>query len=142
MKRIILIGETGSGKTTLSQLLNNQEIKYYKTQQVHFSKIVIDTPGEFMENRFYYNALVTSSVEADYIALVQSIKSRQSFFPPSFASRFTKPVIGIITKLDLQESEKELDETIKWLKLAGAQEVFPLSTFGNQGIEDLKYFLK
>ena len=92
MKRVILIGETGSGKTTLMQLLNEWEIKYHKTQQVYFTDNVIDTPGEFLENRFYYNALVSSAVGADCIALVQSITNRQNYFPPCFSSRFTKPM--------------------------------------------------
>ena len=61
MKRVILIGETGSGKTTLMQLLNEWEIKYHKTQQVYFTDNVIDTPGEFLENRFYYNCLLYTS---------------------------------------------------------------------------------
>lgn len=141
MKRIIFIGETGSGKTTLMQYLNNWEIKYHKTQQVYFTNNIIDTPGEFMENRFYYNALVSSAVSADCIAIVQSISSQQNYFPPFFSSRFTKPVIGIITKIDLNHSEKDLDLAQKRLSLAGAKEIFPLSVVNKEGISRLEDFL-
>lgn len=141
MKRVIFIGETGSGKTTLMQLLNDWEIKYHKTQQVYFTDNVIDTPGEFMENRFYYNALVSSAVGADCIAVVQSITSRQNYFPPCFSSRFTKPMIGIITKTDLEYTEADYDLAQKRLRLAGAQKVFSLSAVNQEGISGLKNFL-
>ena len=126
MKRVILIGETGSGKTTLMQLLNEWEIKYHKTQQVYFTDNVIDTPGEFLENRFYYNALVSSAVGADCIALVQSI---------------TNPMIGIITKTDLNHNQADLDLAEKRLRLAGAKKVFSLSTVNQEGVSALKNFL-
>ncbi|MBO0454788.1 MULTISPECIES: EutP/PduV family microcompartment system protein [Enterococcus] len=141
MKRVIFIGETGSGKTTLMQILNDWEIKYHKTQQVYFTDNVIDTPGEFMENRFYYNALVSSAVEADCIALVQSIASKQNYFPPCFSSRFTKPMIGIITKTDLEHSPAEFELAQKRLRLAGAKKIFSLSSINKSGITDLKEFL-
>ncbi|MBU5359692.1 EutP/PduV family microcompartment system protein [Enterococcus raffinosus] len=141
MKRVILIGETGSGKTTLMQLLNEWEIKYHKTQQVYFTDNVIDTPGEFMENRFYYNALVSSAVGADCVALVQSITNRQNYFPPCFSSRFTKPMIGIITKTDLNHGQADLDLAEKRLRLAGAKKVFSLSSVNQEGISALKDFL-
>lgn len=141
MKRIIFIGETGSGKTTLMQILNDWEVKYHKTQQVYFSENVIDTPGEFMENRFYYNALVSSAVGADCIAIVQSIHSSQNYFPPYFSSRFTKPMIGIITKTDLEHSQAELDLAQKRLRLAGARKVFSLSARNKEGLTSLKDFL-
>lgn len=141
MKRVIFIGETGSGKTTLMQLVNDWEIKYHKTQQVHYTENVIDTPGEFMENRFYYNALVSAAVDADCIAMVQSITGKQNYFPPYFAARFTKPTIGIITKTDLQADEDEFRIAEKRLRLAGASKVFPLSIVDQKGIAQFKEFL-
>ncbi|MGX7204245.1 EutP/PduV family microcompartment system protein [Enterococcus pingfangensis] len=141
MKRVIFIGETGSGKTTLMQIINEWEIKYHKTQQVYFTDNVIDTPGEFMENRFYYNALVSSSVGADCVAIVQSITSKQNYFPPCFSSRFTKPMIGIITKTDLKQNQAEFDLAKKRLELAGVKKIFPVSIYEQEGISNFKNFL-
>lgn len=141
MKRVIFIGETGSGKTTLMQLLNDWQVSYHKTQQVYFTDNVIDTPGEFLENRFYYNALVSSAVGADCIAIVLSITSKQNYFPPCFSSRFTKPMIGIITKMDLAHDQADVDLAEKRLRLAGAKKVFSLSAFQEEGISELKEFL-
>ncbi|MBU4439407.1 MAG: EutP/PduV family microcompartment system protein, partial [Firmicutes bacterium] len=45
-KRVALIGKIGSGKTTLMQRLNEEELKYSKTQMVSYYDDFIDTPGE------------------------------------------------------------------------------------------------
>ncbi|MGL5354913.1 MAG: EutP/PduV family microcompartment system protein, partial [Clostridium sp.] len=65
MKKVIFIGKTGCGKTTLCQSLDSEEIKYRKTQSVEIYNSSIDTPGEYLENRFYYKALIVTSADAD-----------------------------------------------------------------------------
>ena len=51
-KRIILIGRSTAGKTTLCQRINNEELRYYKTQTVQvINQNMIDTPGEYLERR-------------------------------------------------------------------------------------------
>ncbi|MDH6365601.1 ethanolamine utilization protein EutP [Enterococcus sp. PF1-24] len=141
MQKIIFIGETGCGKTTLSQWLQKKERVYHKTQQVYYFDDSIDTPGEFMENRFYYNALVSASVDAKRIAFVQSVKGSQNYFPPYFSSRFTKPTIGIITKVDLISNEEELINARKYLTLAGAKEIFEVSVVDGTGLAELEAYL-
>ena len=47
MRKIILIGRSGAGKTTLTQALKGEEIKYHKTQYVNYFESSIDTPGEY-----------------------------------------------------------------------------------------------
>ena len=49
MKKIILIGRSGAGKTTLTQALKGEEIKYHKTQYVNYFECIIDTPGEYAQ---------------------------------------------------------------------------------------------
>ena len=53
-KRIILIGRTGCGKTTLMQAVEQTDIVYRKTQTVCHHLHFIDTPGEYLENRGFY----------------------------------------------------------------------------------------
>ena len=62
--------KTGSGKTTLCQKLDQLELKYKKTQSIEVYNNAIDTPGEYMENRMLYHALITTSADAKIIALV------------------------------------------------------------------------
>ena len=48
-KRIILIGRSGCGKTTLCQYLNHEAIRYHKTQTIQIiNNTMIDTPGEYL----------------------------------------------------------------------------------------------
>ncbi|GCF95224.1 ethanolamine utilization protein EutP [Enterococcus florum] len=141
MRKVIFIGETGCGKTSLSQWLQNKEQVYHKTQQVYYFDDSIDTPGEFMENRFYYNALVSAAVDAQIVAFVQSIKGTQNYFPPFFSSRFTKPIIGIISKIDLAEEEQMILQAKKRLRLAGAKEIFEVSIVTEEGLEALEEYL-
>ncbi len=116
---LMLIGRTGSGKTTLSQKVNNEKIEYKKTQMISYVGKIIDTPGEYVENRMYYKSLNVISTDASCIGLVQPSIDKTSVFPPNFASMFlNKEVIGIITKIDLNEDTKIAR---KLLELAGVQ---------------------
>jgi ethanolamine utilization protein EutP len=135
----MLIGQVGSGKTSLTQALNNEKVEYKKTQAMEYSNLVIDTPGEYIENRNYYNALITEAVDADVIGLIQPCNKELSVFPPSFGSIFPKPVIGIITKVDL--CNKDIKASEEYLIEAGAEEIFKVSVIKNLGIENIKSYL-
>ena len=51
MRKIMFIGRTGAGKTTLTQALKGEDITYQKTQDVQHFNAIIDTPGEYCENK-------------------------------------------------------------------------------------------
>ncbi|WP_461614678.1 EutP/PduV family microcompartment system protein [Clostridium sp. Marseille-QA1073] len=142
MKKIMFIGTTGSGKTTLTQALNNEKIEYKKTQAVDFNNYIIDTPGEYIDSRVYYNALIVTSSDADVIALIQDCSRELSVFPPAFGNIFSKHVIGICTKTDLCKSKEDLNRAEEFLKQAGAERIFMVSSINNDGLEKLKKYLE
>ena len=80
MKKTMLVGRTGCGKTTLMQAIQGKELVYRKTQAVGFCSSIIDTPGEFIENRRLYSALMASSVGCDVIGLVHDATSSPEYF--------------------------------------------------------------
>ena len=45
MRKLILIGRSEAGKSTLIQALRNEDIQYHKTQSVDYTGSIIDTPG-------------------------------------------------------------------------------------------------
>ena len=49
MNKIILIGRSGAGKTTLTQALTGKETVYNKTQSIERCGYIIDTPGDDAE---------------------------------------------------------------------------------------------
>ncbi|MCF6268046.1 MAG: EutP/PduV family microcompartment system protein [Desulfuromusa sp.] len=133
MKKILLIGKTGSGKTSLIQGLQEQKIVYKKTQAIVFNGEFVDSPGEFLENRRLHPALMTSSVKCNIIALVQDSTVINSVFPPKFASMFKKRIIGIVTKVDKDSSDPERAE--KFLRRAGVEEIIRTSAIDKTGLE-------
>ena len=138
MKKILLIGKSGCGKTTLTQRINGMDLEYRKTQMITYSNDILDTPGEYLENRNLYNALIISSYDSDLVGMVLANDDCDSIFPPGFSSAFTKPVIGIITKSDMKGNTQRAIES---LELAGASKIFLLSSYENKGIEELIEYL-
>lgn len=142
MSRIIFIGKTGCGKTTLCQKLNELEFKYKKTQAIEVYDNAIDTPGEYIENRTYYNALIVTAVDAEIIALVYDCTSEENYIPPGFASIFSgKEVIGIITKINLIGDVKNIKLAEERLRLTGVDKIFKVDTIDNIGVEELLKYL-
>lgn len=141
MKQVIFIGQTGCGKTTLCQKLNEQRIRYKKTQAVEFYGTAIDTPGEYMENPRFYNALHMTSADARIVALISDPTRVYQAIPPAFAGSFAKKVIGIVTKIDIAKQEA-VEKAVEELKRANAEPVFLVDTIAGIGMEELEEFLE
>ena len=139
MKKLLLIGKTGCGKTTLVQRINGKALKYEKTQMLSYYDNMLDTPGEYMENRALYKALIVSSYDCDVIGMIQAVDDERSIFPPNFSTAFTKPVIGIVSKSDLDGDYFRAEEI---LKEAGAEKIFFISSYDNEGIDKLYEYLE
>ena len=141
MKKVIFIGNTGCGKSTLSQSLTDQKLEYKKTQSVEVvGSSILDTPGEYHELGQYKGALMITSADAEVIAFVQSAIDEDKMFSPYYAGSFAKPVIGIVTKIDVA-TELQIKEAREHLKNAGANQIFNVSNYTRDGIEELKEFL-
>lgn len=120
MKRIMLIGPSQCGKTSLTQCMRGEALHYQKTQAIVWSPTTIDTPGEYLENRCLYSALLASACEADIIALVLNADAPWSPFSPGFTGPMNRPVIGLVTKADLANPQR-ISLVESWLVQAGAQ---------------------
>lgn len=140
--KIIFIGKSMAGKTTLCQKLNGEELRYAKTQTVLLHRqSLIDTPGEYLERGQLWGALSVTAVDADIILLVQQACETGTMFPPGFASRFGKPCIGAVTKADMA-TEEQIAGAIAKLSAAGAGKIAVTSCRTGEGIEDLRHMLQ
>ena len=139
MKKIILIGRVAAGKTTLTQALRGEEIRYYKTQYINYLDSVIDTPGEYTELRQTSGALALYAYEADVVGLVLSANEPYSIFSPCITSLVNREVIGIISGIDKPDANVERVE--RWLRLAGCKKIFPVSAVTGEGLADIIAFL-
>ena len=140
MKKIMLFGRVAAGKTTLTQALRGEEIKYYKTQYVNYLDTVIDTPGEYTERRETSGALALYAYEADIVGLVLSANEPYSIFSPCLTSMVNREAIGIITGID--KPDANIERVRNWLKLAGCKKIFPVSSITGEGIPELAAYLK
>lgn len=140
MKRLILIGRSEAGKSTLISALKNEKLEYHKTQYVNFEDFIIDTPGEYAETKNLGGALAVYSYEADVIGLLVSATEHYTLFPPNIVGLATRPVIGIVTKCDHPDARLDMAEL--WLREAGCEKVFFTSSYKRDGIDCLMEYLK
>ena len=140
MRKLMLIGRVAAGKTTLTQALRGEEIKYYKTQYVYYHDTVIDTPGEYTERRETSGALALYAYEADVVGLVLSANEPYSIFSPCLTSMVNREVIGIISGID--KPDANVERVTRWLKLAGCKKIFPVCAITGQGLRELIEYLE
>ncbi len=139
MRKIMLFGRVGAGKTTLTQALRGEEIKYFKTQYVNYLDTVIDTPGEYTERRETSGALALYAYEADVVGLVLSANEPYSIFAPCLTSMVNREAVGIITGID--KPDAKIERVAHWLRLAGCKKIFPVSSITGEGLKELADFL-
>lgn len=141
MNRIILIGRSEAGKTTLTQALRGENIHYAKTQAVGYdpSGIVVDTPGEYIQTRHLGGALAVYAYESDVIGLLASATEPYSLFSPAIAATACRPVIGIVTKCDEPDANPDMAEL--WLRNSGCDPIFRVDSVTGRGIKEVLDYL-
>lgn len=142
MKKIMLIGRSGAGKTSFCQAINDWAVEYKKTQAIEIVNNAIDTPGEYVENRALYKALIVSSVDADTIVLIQDCTNDQTVFAPGISSMFGRTTVGVVTKTDIASDKKQIEDAREMLEIAGCEKIFEVSNTARTGIEDVKKYLE
>ena len=140
MNKVILLGRSGAGKTTLTQALMDEEIHYAKTQDVKNGGFLIDTPGEYIQERHLGGAVAVFIYEADIVGLLMSADEPYSLYSPNSTSMCNRYVIGIVTGIDKEKAN--VPRVTNWLKLAGVQKIFYISSLTGEGVKELKDFLR
>lgn len=140
MKKIILMGRSECGKTTLTQALKGDVISYHKTQYINHYDVVIDTPGEYAETTSLARALALYAYEADVVGLLLNCAEPYSLYPPCCAACCTRPVIGIVTQIDREDGDP--DRAYHWLDMAGCNPIFRVSSYTGEGIWQILNYLR
>lgn len=139
MKKIVFMGRSTAGKTTLTQALRGEKIHKDKTQSIHHFEGVIDTPGEYTQVMHLASALALYAYEADIVGLVMAANEEYSVYPPNITCAVNREVIGIITKIDKKDANVELAEAR--LKLTGCKKIFKVNSKDGTGIPELLEYL-
>jgi ethanolamine utilization protein EutP len=138
---IMTVGPVSCGKTSLCQYLAGLPRIYAKTQTAEIIGFAIDTPGEYMENRSLRNRLMVTAADADLIFFLQDCTDKNNWFSPGQAAMFSRPVAGVITKIDLARGD-DREYAGKLLTMAGASPLFAVSTLSGEGMDDLAAYLE
>ena len=133
MKKLILMGRSGVGKTTLTQALKGEKTHYKKTQYIDYGDFLIDTPGEYAENHDLGAALCLYAYEADVVALLIAADEQYSLFPPNITCMVNREVIGIVTKCDKADPTRAEN----WLRLSGCETVYKVDSKTGKGIKQV-----
>lgn len=139
-KRIMVIGPSKCGKTSLVNAINDYDGPLRKTQDMIYGKKTIDVPGSYLENPWMYKHLIAAAQDASQILILVDQTSRAEAYAPGFAKVFRCPVTGVITKGDLNPENEEYCRS--QLKNIGVDEpYFKVSIPTNEGIDALKEYI-
>ncbi len=136
MLRTMLIGEWRSGKSTLIRLLSRSDYVPRKVLALDFHGDFVNTPSEFLENRWWYSAIITASADCDVLLFVQDATRPTCQIAPAFASIFNRRVIGVVTKIDLPDAN--IPRAEKFLRNAGVREIMKVSLVTGEGLDALR----
>ncbi|AET70794.1 ethanolamine utilization protein [Desulfosporosinus orientis DSM 765] len=139
-KRIMIVGPTQSGKSTLANVLNDTTRPLKKTQDVIYGKNTIDTPSSYLENPSMYKYLIATAQTASHLIIMVDQSRLAEIYPPGFAKTFTCPVIGVINKTDLIP-ENALQAAQQFKKIGVTKPFFWISLTNDPGVEALKRHL-
>ncbi|WDP90309.1 MAG: ethanolamine utilization protein EutP [Desulfobacter sp.] len=141
-RRIMLIGPSECGKTTLANAINGVEGPVRKTQDLIFGKHTMDVPGSYIETPWMYRHLISAAQNhaAHILMLVDQGRCRE-IGAPGFAKVFNCPVTGVVTKTDLNpENEGRCLAHLK--RLGAAQPYYKVSGRSGDGMAELTTYLE
>lgn len=136
-KRIMVIGPAGCGKTTLVNELNGVNLLPRRTPDLIYGKNTIDVPSSYLENAWMYKHIIAASQDASHLLLLVDQSDCKELYSPGFARVFRCPVIGVISKCDLNQENE--DCCIRQLQKIGVlPPYYKISVLHQIGIETLK----
>lgn len=121
------------------QALRGETVHYEKTQTVQNGKLIIDTPGEYLQSRTLGGALAVYSYESDIVGLLVGANEPYTLMSPNVVSLATREVIGIVTKID--EKDANILMADRWLENAGCKKIFHVDSVTGHGISSLYDYL-
>ena len=135
MKRLMLIGPSQCGKTSLTRVLRGETLRYQKTQAIVWTPAAIDTPG-ISGKPLPVQCTAHQRLRGRCHRAGTECRCAPVTFSPGFTAPMNRPVIGVITKADLAAPPR-LQQVRTWLEAAGAGHIFITSALTGDGLDDL-----
>jgi len=143
-KKYLFVGSKGCGKTTLILALlgqYKQGMRVTPTQDMTSYGPYIDLPGNYCDDPSCYSILSVCSQQAHGVVLVVGADQRSMSIPEGFGLLFIRPVLGVISKIDMLNTDYEKAESL--LRRAGAKgPIYTVSAQTGAGIKSFRQFLE
>ncbi|MBM7649284.1 ethanolamine utilization protein EutP [Bacillus ectoiniformans] len=141
MNRAMLIGSIGAGKSTLTNALLENEKEAVKTQSLVYRDWIVDTPGEYTENPFFYKNIMATALEVTHVFYIQDATGDKMIFPPGFSSGISKLPVGVVTKADAPDAN--IEEAVRKLRQAIHKgPIVVTSSITGKGLQVLRELVK
>lgn len=129
LRSTLWIGSTYSRIEKVVQCVLKDNILLSRPMSIYKVQNCILTPGEYIENPWYFSALLVSSYDVDTVVLVYRLGEPFNPYPPAIASAFNRNVVGVLVIKEIIEKElfSNIEDSINLLRLAGAATVCAVS---------------
>lgn len=138
-KRIMVLGASRSGKTTIVNYLNNYKGPLKRRADVIYGENTMDIPSQYIESPWMYKHVIALAQDASKVLIILDYENPREVYPDGFAFSLNKEAIGVINKID---DVKNLEKCKRQLKRIGVKEpYFLISKNDEVGIKSLKEYL-
>ena len=122
LRSTLWIGSTYSHVERVVQRLLEGNKTLLRPMAVYREGNCVLTPGEYIENPWYFSALLVSSYDVDTVILVYRLGEPFNPYPPATAGAFNRKVVGIVVT-NVALDTPQLGESVRLLRLAGANDI-------------------
>ena len=122
MRSTLWVGSTYSHVETVVQRLLGVKKTLSRPMAVYREGNCVLTPGEYIENPWYFSALLVSSYDVDTVVLGYRLGEPFNPYPPATAGAFNRNVVGVVIMNDALDTS-QIGESVRLLRLAGANDI-------------------
>lgn len=140
-KRIMIIGPSRSGKTSLANVLEEEARPLKRTHDTIYRKRTLEIPSAYLENTWMYSHLIALAQDAWCILMLVDQSQETDIYSPGFATAFRVPIVGVISKCDLAP-EKRAQAEDALARIGAASAIFAVSAVTLEGMDQLKQYLE
>lgn len=137
-----VLGEVDAGKSALINMLIKQDANIGKTQSpIFYQGQVIDTPGEFIDNRAWNGALLSTISSVKTLVILQPASAKTFSAPAGLLNVYpNKNLVGVVSKIDQATADINIAEQL--LRNNGIPEpYFHISIYDQASIDELFQYL-